>query len=422
MKIRERITMTNRILSWKILLIIPVIFICTCTPQHTQENFKIGLENLLENHLDLIKGKKLGIIANQTSLDSKGTHIVNLLSEHAEITTLFGPEHGFYGNIEDGAAIDDSIYTKIKLYSLYGDYRTPTQDMLKDVDVLIYDIQDVGVKFYTFVSNLFLAMKAAREQAIPVIVLDRPNPITAARVEGAITIPVYSSFVGVMPLPIRYGMTVGELADLFNGESYGGFAINADLTVIEMTGYTRDMWYDETAFPWTATSPNMTTLDTAIIYPGMCLIEGTNLSEGRGTQTPFLTIGAPYIDALEWLKAIPEEALAGTEVNPISFQPKAISGAASNPKYKDEECYGLHFTITNRDALDPVKLAVAALCAAKKLYPEKFKTTKYLDKLWGNENLRAMVSEEKDYISILKTCEPGIERFKNVRRKYLRYQ
>lgn len=414
--------MTNRILSWKILLIIPVISFCTCTPQSTQDNFKIGLENLLENHLDLIQGKKLGIIANQTSLDAKGRHIVNLLSEHAQITTLFGPEHGFYGNIEDGATIDDSVYTKIKLYSLYGEYRTPTEDMLKDVDVLIYDIQDVGVKFYTFVSNLFLAMSAAKEQAIPVIVLDRPNPITAARVEGAITIPVYSSFVGVMPLPMRYGMTVGELADLFNGESYGGFAINADLTVIEMAGYTRDMWYDETDFPWTATSPNMTTLDTAIIYPGMCLIEGTNLSEGRGTPTPFLTIGAPYIDALEWLKAIPEEALTGIEASPISFQPKTISGAASNPKYKDEECHGLHFTITNRATLDPIKLAVAALCAAKKLYPENFKATKYLDKLWGNENLRAMVSEGKDYISILKTCESGIERFKNVRRKYLRYQ
>lgn len=422
MKIRERINMTNRILSWKILLIIPVISFCTCTPQPTQDKFKIGLENLLENHLDLIQGKKLGIIANQTSLDAKGRHIVNLLSEHAEITTLFGPEHGFYGNIEDGAAIDDSIYTKIKLYSLYGDYRTPTQDMLNDVDVLIYDIQDVGVKFYTFVSNLFLAMKAAKEQSIPVIVLDRPNPITAARVEGAITNPVYSSFVGVMPLPMRYGMTVGELADLFNGESYGGFAINTDLTVIEMTGYTRDMWYDETDFPWTATSPNMTTLDTAVIYPGMCLMEGTNLSEGRGTPTPFLTIGAPYIDALEWLKAIPEEALIGIKASPISFQPKAISGTASNPKYKDKECHGLHFTITNRDTLDPIKLAVATLCAAKKLYPENFKTTKYLDTLWGNENLRAMVSEGKDYISILKTCEPGIERFKNVRRKYLRYQ
>ncbi len=414
--------MTNRILSWKIFLIILVIVFCSCTPQSTQDKFKTGLENLLENHLDLIQGKKLGIIANQTSLDAEGRHIVSLLSKHAQITTLFGPEHGFYGNIEDGATIHDSVHSKIKLYSLYGEFLAPTQDMLKDVDVLIYDIQDVGVKFYTFVSNLFLAMKAAKEQAIPVIVLDRPNPITAARIEGAITIPVYSSFVGVMPLPMRYGMTIGELADLFNGESYGGFAINSDLTVIEMTGYTREMWYDETHFPWTATSPNMTTLDTAIIYPGMCLMEGTNLSEGRGTQTPFLTIGAPYIDALEWLNAIPKDALASIEVSTVSFQPKAISGMASNPKYKDEECHGLHFKITDRDTFDPIKLAVAALCAAKKLYPENFKMTKYLDKLWGNENLRAMVSGGKDYTAILKTCEPGIERFKNIRKKYLRYQ
>jgi len=414
--------MTIRAFSWKAILVVSVIFFCTCTPQPSQDNFKIGLENLLENHLDLIQGKKIGIIANQTSLDAEGTHIVSLLSKHAQITTLFGPEHGFYGNIEDGAAIDDSAHTKIKLYSLYGEFLTPTQDMLKDVDVLIYDIQDVGVKFYTFVSNLFLSMKAAKDQAIPVIVLDRPNPITAARIEGAITLPVYSSFVGVMPLPMRYGMTVGELADLFNGEAYGGFAINAELTVIEMTGYKRDMWYDETDFPWTATSPNMTTLDTAIIYPGMCLVEGTNLSEGRGTQTPFLTIGAPYIDALEWLNAIPKGALAGIEVNPVSFQPEAIPGTTSNPKYKDEECNGLHFIITDRDTFDPIQLAVAVLCAAKKLYPENFKMTKYLDKLWGNENLRAMVSEGKDYTSILKTCESGIERFRKVRQKYLRYQ
>jgi uncharacterized protein YbbC (DUF1343 family) len=290
------------------------------------------------------------------------------------------------------------------------------------VEVLIYDIQDVGVKFYTFVSNLFFAMKAAKEQAIPVIVLDRPNPITAMRVEGAITNPVYSSFVGVMPLPMRYGMTVGELAELFNNETYGGFAIDAELTVIEMTGYTRDQWYDSTEFPWTATSPNMTTLDTAIIYPGMCLIEGTNLSEGRGTDTPFLTIGAPYIDAQDWLKALPIEALAGVEISPTSFKPRAIPGASTNPKYKDIECSGFHFTITDRDVFDPIKLTVAILCAAKKLYPETFKMTKYLDKLWGNENLRAMVSEGKDYISILQTCDSGIELFKKVRQKYLRYQ
>ena len=413
---------SNRKFFWKTFLIIPLIFFSTCQFQDTQIQFKIGLENLLENHLDLIEGKKLGIIANQTSLDAQGRHIVNLVSEHAQITTLFGPEHGFYGNIEDGAAIDDSIHTQIKLYSLYGEYLTPTQDMLKDVDVLLYDIQDVGVKFYTFVSNLFLAMTAARQQDIPIIVLDRPNPITASRIEGAITLPVYSSFVGVMPLPIRYGMTVGELADLFNGESYGGFAINADLTVVEMTGYKRNMWYDETDFPWTATSPNMTTLDTAILYPGMCLMEGTNLSEGRGTATPFLTIGAPFIEGEAWLKAIPVDALSGVEAKVVSFQPETIAGVVSNPKYRNETCHGLHFEIIDREKLDPIKLAVAALCAAQKLYPDNFKMTKYLDKLWGNENLRAMVSEGKDHMSILKSCETGIERFIKVRQKYLRYK
>ncbi|MCJ7580700.1 MAG: DUF1343 domain-containing protein [Candidatus Aminicenantes bacterium] len=414
--------MTHRLGLWRLFCAVFFLFFTACTPSSSQDEFKIGLENLLENHLDLIQGKKIGIIANQTSLDAEGQHIVNLLSEYAEITTLFGPEHGFYGNIEDGAAIDDSVFTEIKLYSLYGEYLTPTQDMLKDVEVLVYDIQDVGVKFYTFISNLFLAMTAAKQQNIPIIVLDRPNPITAARVEGAITNPVYSSFVGVMPLPIRYGMTVGELADLFNGESYGGFAINADLTVIEMTGYTRDMWYDETGFPWTATSPNMTTLETAIIYPGMCLIEGTNLSEGRGTESPFLTIGAPYIDAQEWIKVIPEETLNGIKVSSVTFKPKVISGVESNPKYKNEECYGLRFEITDRERFDPIKLAVAVLCAAQKLYPENFKMTKYLDKLWGNENLRAMVSEGKDYISILQTCKAGIERFRKIRQKYLRYK
>lgn len=383
---------------------------------------KVGLENLLENRLDLIQGKRLGIIANLTSLDSNGNHIVNLLSQHAKIIALFGPEHGFYGNIEDGATIKDSVYKNIRLFSLYGEFLTPTPGMLKDVDVLIYDIQDVGVKFYTFISSLFLAMTAAKRENIPIIVLDRPNPIKATIVAGAITNPAFSSFIGVIPLPIRYGMTVGELADLFNNETYGGFSIKADVTVIEMTGYKQDMWYDETGFPWTATSPNMPTLETAIIYPGMCLIEGTNLAEGRGTDAPFLTIGAPYIDSQEWLKAIPKEALAGVKVESVTFQPKAIKGVVTKPKYKDEKCNGLHFTIIDRDRLEPIKLTVEILCATQKLYPEKFTMNKYLDKLWGNEDLRAMVSEGKDYLSILKTCAKGLQQFKMVRKRYLRYK
>ncbi len=406
-----------------IFLILPILFSpfafssSIATPQ-----VKIGLENLLENHLDLIQGKKLGVLANQTSVDSKGRHIVELLSEHSQIVTvLFGPEHGFMGNVEDGALVGDVVYGDIRLYSLYDEYLTPTPRMLKDVDVLVYDIQDVGVKFYTFISNLFLAMHAARRDSIPILVLDRPNPINAEIVGGAITNPAFSSFVGVVPLPIRYGMTVGEIAELFNNETYGGFSLGIDLTVIPMTGYKRNMWHDDTGVPWIGPSPNMPTLETAVIYPGMCLMEGTNLSEGRGIDTPFLTIGAPYIDSKEWLEAIPKKALEGVKAVPIAFQSKATPEVVSHPKYRDEKCHGLHFTVLDRNKLEPIALAVSLLCAAQKLYPEEFKMTKYLDKLWGNEDLRAMISEGQDYRSILQTCKQGLIRFKKVRKKYLRY-
>jgi uncharacterized protein YbbC (DUF1343 family) len=383
---------------------------------------KTGLENLLENHLDLVRGKRIGLLTNQTAVDSEGRHIVDLLSAHAQIVAvLFGPEHGFMGDVEDAASIGDSAYKNIQLYSLYGEFLSPTPRMLRDVDVLVYDIQDVGVKFYTFISNLFLAMHAAKRDNIPIIVLDRPNPINAKIVSGAITNPAFSSFVGVLPLPIRYGMTVGEIAELFNNESYGGFSLGVDLTVIPMTGYKRDMWYDQTGLLWKVPSPNMPTLETAVIYPGMCLIEGTNLSEGRGTESPFLTIGAPYIDPEAWLEAIPEEALTGARVEPVVFLPKSIPGVVARPKYKDKKCHGLHFTVTDRKKLEPITLAVSALCAAMTLFPEEFEMTKYLDKLWGNEDLRAMISEGSDYRTILQTCDPGLNQFDKVRKKYLRY-
>jgi uncharacterized protein YbbC (DUF1343 family) len=264
-------------------------------------------------------------------------------------------------------------------------------------------------------------MHAAKRDNIPIIVLDRPNPIGAKIVSGAITNPAFSSFVGVLPLPIRYGMTVGEMAELFNNESYGGFSLGVDLTVIPMTGFRRDMWYDETGVPWKVPSPNMPTLETAVIYPGMCLMEGTNLSEGRGTDSPFLTIGAPYINSKDWLEAIPQKALLGVRAESIVFIPKSIPGVVTTPKYKEEKCYGLHFTVTDREKLEPITLAVSVLCAAQKLYPKEFKMTKYLDKLWGNEDLRAMVSEGQNFRTILQTNEHGIAQFKKVRKKYLRY-
>ncbi len=405
------------------LLLSGIIIFClsTMVVPKGETQVQLGLENLLENYLHLIEDKRLGIIANHTSLDSGGKHITRLLSQHAEIKAIFGPEHGFQGNVEDGADIQDTFLKDIPIYSLYGEFRGPTLKMLENVDVLIYDIQDVGVKFYTYISNLFLAMNSAKQKNIPIIVLDKPNPINATRVEGAITNPMFCSFVGVIPLPMQYGMTVGELAQLFNQESYGGFFLDAQLTVIPMEGYQRDMWYDETGLPWTPTSPNMPTLETAIIYPGTCLIEGTNLSEGRGTKAPFLIIGAPYINSGQWFKAIPKEVMTGIEIEPVTFTPKRIEGKVNNPKYKDQQCQGLQFHITNREQFRPIEFTVALLCAAQRLYPDQFKMRRYLDQLWGNENLRSMISEGHDYQTILKTTYSGVERFKKVREKYLLY-
>jgi len=387
-----------------------------------QARVKVGLENLISERLDLIRGKRLGIIANHTSLDGQGRHIVDLLARHARVAAVFAPEHGFRGDVEDAASIRDETYKDIQVHSLYGEFLAPTPGMLQDVDVLVYDIQSVGVKFYTFVSTLFLVLKAAADAGIPVIVCDRPNPIDATRLEGAVTSPAYAGFVGVIPLPIRYGMTLGELARLFNHESFAGFRIQADLTVIPMTGYRRSMWFDETGFPWTGTSPNLTTLETAAVYPGMCLLEGTNLSEGRGTDAPFLTVGAAYIDAEKWLTALPREVLRGIQVEPVAFTPRSMPGVVSRPKYSGKRCRGLRFKVSDRDLLEPIPLAVALLCAAQRLYPKQFKMNQYLDRLWGNENLRAMVGEGADHRRIMDTCREGIERFRVVRDKYLVYE
>ncbi len=397
-----------------------VALVMTCGA--AEARVKVGLENLLADHLDLVRGKRVGIIANHTSLDARGRHIVDLLSRHARVIAVFGPEHGFLGNVEDAAGIREARYKEITVYSLYGEFLSPTPGMLRDVDVLVYDVQDVGVKFYTFISSLFLSMKAAARAGIPVIVCDRPDPITAERVEGAVTNPSFSSYVGVIPMPIRYGMTVGELAELFNTESFGGFHIGADLTVIPMSGYGRSMWFDETGFPWTGTSPNMQTLETAVVYPGMCLLEGTNLSEGRGTDSPFLSVGAPYVNARKWLDALPAEVMAGVKAEPVTFRPRVIPGVVSKPKYLGEACQGLRLTVTDREIFEPVPLAVALLCAAHRLWPERFAMNKYLDKLWGNEVLRAMVSEGFGPEEILATCAEAIARFESVREKYLRYK
>lgn len=400
--------------------IIVFLSVCTLTVSTTAQ-VKTGLRVLLEEKTDLIAGKRVGIIANHTSVDLDGTPIADAIARHAKVTALFGPEHGFQGNHSDGLTIDEAKYKSIPIYSLYGDYRMPSPKMLENIDVLVYDIQDVGVKFYTYISNLFLSMCAARRDGIPVIVLDRPNPIGADRVEGQVTNPANASFVGVIPLPARYGMTAGELAQLFNQETYAGFGIGCDLTVIPMQGYRRSMTYIETGVPWIGPSPNMPTVETALIYPGMCLIEGVNISEGRGIDSPFLTIGAPYIEPKSWLDSIPKEVMTGVKIEPITFTPRDLPGKAENPKYQDKKCQGLHFQVTGSNQLRPIELTVALLCSARDLYGKKFEVSRGIDRLWGDESLRGGLEAGWDYKKILQSTEDGVERFKKVRQKYLIY-
>ena len=381
----------------------------------------LGIENLISHHRDLIKGKKIGLIINHTSMDSKGTPILNLISPYADVKAIFAPEHGFSGNESAGKTINEEVRSGIKVYSLYGEFSQPTQEKLKGIDLLIFDMQDIGVKFYTYISTLYLSLLAAHRNSIPILVLDRPDAIGGDRLEGSITYPVFSSFVGPMPLPIRYGMTIGELATLMNEEKLLGSSANAQLTVIEMQNYSRSMRFEEMELPWIPPSPNIPTLETALMYPGTCLIEGTNISEGRGTESPFLTIGAPFIKPEEWLKTIPLELLNGVEINPATFTPKTIPNKAENPKHQGKLCHGLRFRITNPEKVRPIDLTVALLCGAQKLYPANFQMTKTLDKLWGNEDLRSMVLENMSYQQIMKTTIDDINNFIPVRNKYLRY-
>jgi len=279
----------------------------------------------------------------------------------------------------------------------------------------VYDIQDIGVRFYTYISTLYHVLKSAGETGIKVLVLDRPNPITGVHMEGPVLNTVYRSFVGIWQLPIRYGMTVGELALLFNNEA----DLGADLEVIKIEGWKRDMWFDETGLPWIPPSPNMPTLDTAIVYPGTCLIEGTNVSEGRGTTKPFELIGAPWIDEYKLIEELKSLPIKGVEYRPATFIPW-------RGKYVGELCHGVQIYIVDREVFEPVKLGLALIRTIKHLHPSEFKFIKrggkyYFDLLIGCSDARELIERSCDFGDLVDLYHKGLESFNKVRSKYLLY-
>jgi uncharacterized protein YbbC (DUF1343 family) len=357
----------------------------------------LGLEKLIENPSKYLYGSTIGLVVNQTSLTSNGEFSIDKFynNKSFKLKTLLAPEHGVYGVDQDMALVENETdpLTGLTIQSLYGSDAsslTPSPTLLNGIDNLIFDIQDVGSRYYTFIYTLANCMKTCAQSNTRMVVCDRPNPINGLEVEGNIVKKDFYSFVGQYPIPNRHGMTVGELALLFNEH----FGIKCDLKVIPMEGWERQMWYDETGLPWVAPSPNMPTLSTATVYPGMCLVEGTLLSEGRGTTLPFEQVGAPYINAETLAKILNKENLPGLFFRPQYFKPQF-------QKWSGELCGGVQIHITERKKIKPLLTSISMLFCIKKLYPNNFlwRTEAYefvsdrlaIDLLYGDPTLRKAI-------------------------------
>ncbi|SES38772.1 exo-beta-N-acetylmuramidase NamZ family protein [Salipaludibacillus aurantiacus] len=383
--------------------------------------FALGIDNLLEDDIDLIKNKKVGLVTNPTGVDQELNSIVDILFEDPEVdlTALYGPEHGVRGDAQAGEYVEFYIdeRTGLPVYSLYGKTRKPSDDMLEDVEVLLFDIQDVGTRFYTYIYTMAYVMEAAEENDIPVVVLDRPNPIGGEKVEGPVLDPDYTSFVGMYPIPLRHGMTVGELAYFFNEE----FDIGADLEVVEMDGWERWMHYDDLPLHWVLQSPNMPTLDTALVYPGAALIEGTNASEGRGTTKPFELLGAPYMDSTELASE-----LNGLDLPGVTFRAASFTPAFS--KHAGDLSNGIQIHIDDREAFKPVETGLHIVATMLELYPDDFEFietwdgSSFFDNLIGNGETRQQLLDGKPVEEIVASWEDGLEQFNKVREDYLLYE
>ena len=402
---------------------------------------KLGIDVLLEKRIDLLAGRRVGLITNPSGVDGRLRSTADLLHARPEfqLVALYGPEHGVRGNAQAGEYVPFIVDEKfnIPVFSLYGPSMKPPAGMLKnidefmrsfdtthadkkleaamtrDVDVLVFDIQDVGTRVYTYEATMAYAMQAAAEAGIDYIVLDRPNPITGEIMEGPVLeSPAFSSFVGIYPVPLRFGLTIGELARLYNDRF---LEKKAKLTVVAMEGYARDMWYDQTGLPWVFPSPNMPTLDTATVYPGQVFLEGTNVSEGRGTTRPFEVFGAPWIDGFDLARRLNALALPG-----VTFREQWFTPAFS--KFKDELCGGCQIHVIDRNAYRPLAATLHIIKTLREMYPAKFQFhAAYFDKIMGTASVRTAIEAGKGIPAIEAGWADGLARFDALRKPYLLY-
>ena len=377
-----------------------------------------GLDRV-DLYKEVFEGRRLGIITNHTAYDRDGKFIVDVFKnmKGVTITALLSPEHGLWGTAPDGKKIDNQTHPvyNLPVYSLYGKTRKPTSDMLRNIDVLIFDIQDIGARFYTYIYTMSLAMEAAAENGKTFVVLDRPNPINGKSVQGNILEPVLASFVGLYPIPVRHGMTAGELAKMFNGQGWLAGHVKAELIVIPMEGWRRRMWYDRTHLRFIKPSPNMPDLETAAVYPGLCLLEGTNVSEARGTTMPFRQFGAPWIDSKLLAERLNALNLPAMRFEPVSFTP-------TSSKYKGRECHGVRILVTDRDRLTPYSSGVKIVNEICRMYPDQFEwKTAHFDRLCGTSKIRNAIAGRSSLDVLQNKWQAELESFLEIRARHLIY-
>jgi uncharacterized protein YbbC (DUF1343 family) len=375
-----------------------------------------GIEVFLSDVPQRLRGKRVGLITNHSGIDRFRTSDIDLIAQHKdlELVALLAPEHGIRGTAAAGEKIVDERDPKtgVPIYSLYkSEDRGPTPEMLANVDVLVYDLQEVGGRTWTYVSTMALSMQAAARKGIPFVVLDRPNPIGGEIVEGALLDPRFKSFVGMYPIPARHGMTVGELATLFNQK----FGINCDLIVVRTANWRRSQWFDETGLPWVNPSPNLRSLAALMSYPGSVYFEGTVLTEGRGTDRPFEQIGASWLNAAEVVRVMNEKRLPG-----IRFEAITLSVEPTAAKFKGETIPGIRFVITDRQAYRPVRTALILIDEIRRQHPRDFAWTGTINRLTGSDKVKLAI-EGGSLPALLEEWDREAAEFRESRRPFLLY-
>ncbi len=375
------------------------------------ERVQTGIDVLAAEKFDPLAGLRLGLITNHSGIDSAGRRTVDLLHKApgVKLVAIFSPEHGFSGKAEGKVSSTKETLTGLPMYSLYGDTLFPTKRMLAGLDALVFDIQDAGARFYTYITTMGYAMEACAKKGIPFYVLDRPNPINASLVQGPVLDSDLKSFTGYFPLPVRHGMTVGELAEMFNVEKKMGVKLH----VIKMRGYERNRWYDETGLLWVGPSPNLQSLTEAILYPGVAMLESANVSVGRGTMAPFELFGAPWMNGEELASYLNNRNVQGVRFMPVDFKPKSS-------RFKNQRCHGVQIVLLNRQILDSAALGIEITSALYRFYPKDFQLDKTLE-LIGSRKVLQAIKAGQDPTTIAQDWQGPLEQFCMLRMKYLLY-